>query len=139
MVSVTSVDGFNCRSTGLELPRDIRFPKLAWYSADDGDIMFVGHFQHVLRPEAPSCGIEISTEPVSQYPKLTHIIGRGRTGLACGRVLLHSHSTLGACRESSIARSLDDFLRSWMGKSRTVLLDRHRRQCRPSAWSRCVW
>lgn len=54
---VTSVNGSKYRSTGLELPGHIRLPELAWNSADDGYIVLVGHFQHLLCTEAPPCGM----------------------------------------------------------------------------------
>lgn len=77
--------------------------------------------------------------PGLKRSELNYALGRRRIGLARGGLLLHPHPTLGACRESSVTRSMDDLLRPRMGKSRTVLLDRHRRQCRSSAWSRRVW
>lgn len=67
-------------------------------------------------------------------PMLIYILGDCCSGIPHCWFLFDSHSTMGALRESPIARSVDDLLRSRMGQSRLVLLDWHRCQCRSFAW-----
>jgi hypothetical protein len=48
--------------------------------------------------------------PDTYDPMLTHILGNRRIGPARSRLLLHSHSTLGTIRKSSVTRSVDGLL-----------------------------
>jgi hypothetical protein len=124
---MTESDTGSYRLIGSESSRDVHFQELAWNPTYDGDIELVGLNQHLLRAETPSCGMCHFNKACKRSTQIDHTLGRCRACLTRCGLLLHSHSPMGAFGESFDSGSVDDILRSRMGKPRTVLLD----------WNRC--